>query len=253
MDVILGPYFKNPLALKRMKMFQRNHLRPNRLKQVLAFHLMALFLFLVPGQNTLVAGEMKNPTEPKPTRPGASDPAFSCPGQAPAQGQDKIRAPKNRYVPSYLLTRAGYSQVNPDKTGTQSSPTPATNDKAAPQYPRDHKVFTFVEQQPSFPGGEQAMNKYIRANLKYPEKALKRGKEGLVVVQFIIDRNGKILEPTIQKSLGAETDEEALRLVKTFPDFQPAKQNGRPVEFQYTLPVRFELPPKDPAKPSGKR
>jgi TonB family protein len=104
-----------------------------------------------------------------------------------------------------------------------------------------------VEQQPVFPGGEKALNDFIRENLKYPAEAKKSGKEGLVVVQFVVDRNGKISDPTVVKSLGAGTDEEALRVVELFPDFQPAKQNGQPVEFRFTLPIRFGLAPKDPA------
>lgn len=153
----------------------------------------------------------------------------------------KVPASSSQFALQDAIVVVGYSQVIPGKTVTQSSTRPTTF------YPRDSKVFSFVEQQPVFPGGMAEMNNFIRENLKYPEEAKKSGIEGLVVVQFVVDRNGKVLDPAIVKPLGAGTDEEVLRLVKSFPDFEPAKQKGTPVEFRYTLPVRFGLAPKDPA------
>jgi periplasmic protein TonB len=105
----------------------------------------------------------------------------------------------------------------------------------------EDKIFTFVEQQPSFPGGESELNKFIKKNLKYPPAALRNGLEGLVVVQFVVNREGEISDVAVVKKLGGGTDEEAMRVVKMMPKFAPAKQNGRPVSFRYTLPVRFGL------------
>lgn len=105
----------------------------------------------------------------------------------------------------------------------------------------EDKIFTFVEQQPSFPGGESEMNKFIKKNLKYPPAALRNGLEGLVVVQFVVNKEGQISDVQVVKKLGGGTDEEAMRVVKMMPAFAPAKQNGRPVSFRYTLPVRFGL------------
>lgn len=105
----------------------------------------------------------------------------------------------------------------------------------------EDKIFTFVEQQPAFPGGESEMNKFIRKNLKYPPAALRNGLEGLVVVQFVVNKEGQISDVQVVKKLGGGTDEEAMRVVKMMPAFTPAKQNGRPVSFRYTLPVRFGL------------
>ena len=105
----------------------------------------------------------------------------------------------------------------------------------------EDKIFTFVEQQPSFPGGESEMNKFIKKNLKYPPAALRNGLEGLVVVQFVVNKEGQISDVQVVKKLGGGTDEEAMRVVKMMPAFSPAKQNGRPVSFRYTLPVRFGL------------
>ncbi|MGV3642501.1 MAG: energy transducer TonB [Adhaeribacter sp.] len=108
-------------------------------------------------------------------------------------------------------------------------------------YPRTYQIFTQTEQQPSFPGGDEELNNFIKKNLKYPKEALRKGVEGLVVVQFVVDRNGKISEPKVVKALGMGTDEEAIRVINLFPDFVPAFQNGKPVEFRYTLPIRYGL------------
>jgi protein TonB len=105
----------------------------------------------------------------------------------------------------------------------------------------EDKIFTFVEQQPSFPGGDSEMNKFIKKNLKYPPAALRNGLEGLVVVQFVVNKEGQISDVQVVKKLGGGTDEEAMRVVKMMPAFAPAKQNGRPVSFRFTLPVRFGL------------
>lgn len=105
----------------------------------------------------------------------------------------------------------------------------------------EDKIFTFVEQQPTFPGGDSEMNKFIKKNLKYPPAALRNGLEGLVVVQFVVNKEGQISDVQVVKKLGGGTDEEAMRVVKMMPAFTPAKQNGRPVSFRFTLPVRFGL------------
>lgn len=85
------------------------------------------------------------------------------------------------------------------------------------------------------------MNNFIKQHLRYPKEALRNGVEGLVVLQFVVDRNGKISEPQAVKTLGMGTDEEAIRVVNLFPNFEPALQNGKPVEFRYTLPIRYGL------------
>ena len=105
----------------------------------------------------------------------------------------------------------------------------------------EDKIFTFAEQSPSFPGGETALQKYFGKNIKYPPVALRNGVEGLVILQFVVNKEGEVSDIQVVKKLGSGTDEEAIRVAKTLPKFTPAKQNGRPVSFRYTLPVRFGL------------
>jgi protein TonB len=105
----------------------------------------------------------------------------------------------------------------------------------------EDKIFTFVEQQPEFPGGNDAMLKYLGNNIRYPSVAQRNGLEGLVVLSFVVDQSGGISDIQVLKKLGGGTDEEAMRVVKTMPKWTPGKQNGRPVKVRYTLPVRFSI------------
>ncbi|PRY07815.1 outer membrane transport energization protein TonB [Pontibacter ummariensis] len=105
----------------------------------------------------------------------------------------------------------------------------------------EEKPYTYVEQMPSFPGGETEMLKYLAKNIRYPAAAQRAGVEGLVVLSFVVSKTGEISEIQVIKNLGAGTDEEATRVVKTMPKWTPGKQNGRAVPVRYTLPVRFTI------------
>lgn len=104
------------------------------------------------------------------------------------------------------------------------------------------KVFKFVQQMPSFPGGQDSLMKYLHENIHYPEVARKNAIQGTVVVQFIVGRDGKLRDFTVvSRKLGGGLEEEAIRVVKAMPDWIPGKQDGKTVNVQYSLPVRFEL------------
>ncbi|SHM89017.1 outer membrane transport energization protein TonB [Chitinophaga jiangningensis] len=111
------------------------------------------------------------------------------------------------------------------------------------------EIFTQVEVQPEYPGGETALNKYLANNIKYPKEAVKAKVSGLVIVKFIIDPTGKITEITTsskQPKHGAGLEEEAIRVVKGMPDWKPGVQNGHPVNVEFQLPIRFALPSDSP-------
>ncbi len=105
----------------------------------------------------------------------------------------------------------------------------------------DTKVFSFVEQNPSFPGGEDALREYLAKNIKYPAIARDNGIEGRVVLSFQVDKNGRIKDVTVRKGIGGGCDEEAMRVVRNMPEWKPGKQNGKSVNVLYTLPVNFKL------------
>ena len=102
-------------------------------------------------------------------------------------------------------------------------------------------IFTVVEQQAEFPGGFEAMAKFLAKNVKYPAQARRMGIEGSVFVSFVIDREGNISDPQVIKGISAECDKEAVRVVKLMPPWKPGKQNGKAVKCRFVLPIKFKL------------
>jgi len=107
--------------------------------------------------------------------------------------------------------------------------------------PDEGKVFTIVEEMPSFPGGEEKMLQYIANNIKYPAVARENNITGRVYVSFVVDKDGKIKDAKVLRGIGGGCDEEALRVVKMMPEWKAGKQNGRAVQVQFNLPVNFTL------------
>jgi protein TonB len=106
----------------------------------------------------------------------------------------------------------------------------------------DDEVFVVVEEQAEFPGGLDSMYAYIVKNLKYPEAAKEKGIEGRVFVSFIIEKDGSISNVKLLRGIGGGCDEASVEMVKNMPKWKPAKQRGKPVRCQFTLPIKFELP-----------
>jgi TonB family protein len=104
------------------------------------------------------------------------------------------------------------------------------------------KVFQVVDQMPQYPGGDEAMMKFVRSHIAYPDSAVNNDIQGRVVVKFIVEEDGSISNIGIAKSVEASLDAEAIRVVKLFPLFKPGKQLGKTVRVQFVLPVLFTLP-----------
>ena len=103
------------------------------------------------------------------------------------------------------------------------------------------EVFISVEQMPQFPGGDAALLKYLSSHINYPPMAAESNIQGRVVVQFVVDKTGKVGEVMVIRSVDKELDREAVRVCKSLPKFVPGRQNGQPVSVWYTLPVTFKL------------
>ena len=103
------------------------------------------------------------------------------------------------------------------------------------------EVFKVVEKMPEYPGGSVELLKFLAQNIQYPEMARKENIQGLVVVQFIIGKDGTIIDPHVVHGIGGGTNEEALRVVKTMPKWKPGLQKGQEVNVQFNLPIRFML------------
>ena len=108
------------------------------------------------------------------------------------------------------------------------------------------KVFQVVEQMPQFPGGQAAMMKFIADSLRYPSVSCEHRIEGRVVVQFVVDCEGNILNPLVVWSVDPLLDREAIRLVKLMPKWIPGRQNGKPVNVVCLVPIRFKLNEEKP-------
>lgn len=107
--------------------------------------------------------------------------------------------------------------------------------------PDNDTVFTAVEEQAGFPGGQDALMKWLQQNVRYPELAQQNNVQGKVFVKFTVEKDGSLTNPEIVKSVDKELDQEAIRLVKKMPKWKPAKNNGKIVRSYYYLPVNFSL------------
>ena len=121
------------------------------------------------------------------------------------------------------------------------------------------EIFWVVEQMPEFPGGDEAMFKYLSDNLSYPKQAREAGIQGKVMVGFVVEADGSITEVktirffpitdskekskpvTLTMVLQKELEDEAIRVIKAMPKWTPGKQRGRNVRVAYRLPITFTL------------
>ena len=112
-------------------------------------------------------------------------------------------------------------------------------DESVPQSKK--MVYKSVEQMPRFPGGEAGLMRYLQSNINYPANAAKNNIGGRVILQFVVEKDGHIGEVKVVRSIDPEIDAEAVRVVKSLPDFIPGRQDGEPVAVWYTIPVSFKV------------
>lgn len=114
----------------------------------------------------------------------------------------------------------------------------------------EETVYKSAQKMPAFPGGETELLKALYYSIIYPPEALSAGKQGCVIVQFVIRSNGKVTSPRIVRSVDPLLDAEALRVVSTLPDFIPGTIDDKPVAVYYTLPIKFSLVTSDSTEKS---
>lgn len=120
-------------------------------------------------------------------------------------------------------------------------PPPAITKPAGLGKAKEEEIFTTVEQNPEFPGGQTAMYRYIGDNMKYPSAAQRANVSGKVFVKFVVERDGSIGDIQVLKGIGFGCDEEATRVIKSMPKWSPGRQNGRNVRVYFTMPISFRL------------
>lgn len=104
------------------------------------------------------------------------------------------------------------------------------------------QVFTFVEEVPEYPGGDQALISFLKKNIIYPKKEFRRNITGKVIVRFIVYEDGAVRNVSVSRSSGNQAlDDEAVRVVKLLPAFKPGKQQGKPVRVFFNLPISFNI------------
>ena len=111
------------------------------------------------------------------------------------------------------------------------------------------EVFVFVEDQPSFPGGDKARIKYLQENIHYPEEAKEAGVQGTVFITFIVEKDGRITNVKVLRGLGGGLDEESVRVIKSMPIWEPGRQRGKAIRCQFIMPIRFMLADDSTTKP----
>jgi TonB family protein len=104
------------------------------------------------------------------------------------------------------------------------------------------KIFTAIDKEPSFPGGDEAFLRYMTKYVKYPDVARENNIQGKVFVSFIVEKDGSLSDIKVEKGLSRETDAEALRFMNNNPKWKPGMQNRRPVRVAYTMPIPFPVP-----------
>jgi len=105
----------------------------------------------------------------------------------------------------------------------------------------ENKPMVSVEQMPQYPGGEEALIKFIKDNLKYPAASFQKGIEGRVTIRFVVGAEGAVSDVIVIRGLDSLCDQEAVRVVKLMPIWTPGQVNGKKVPVYYTLPVVYRL------------
>ncbi len=103
------------------------------------------------------------------------------------------------------------------------------------------KIYLNPERAPEFPGGEAALESFLSKNIKYPKAAQENNTEGRVVVTFVVNDDGNIVDVKTVRGIGSGCDQEAERVVKSMPNWKPGKQNGKAVRVAFSLPITFTL------------
>lgn len=102
------------------------------------------------------------------------------------------------------------------------------------------QIFVFVEDQPRFPGGDEGLHRYL-SQIKYPKMAAEAGRQGIVYITFVVEKDGSVTNVALKRGIGMGCDKESLRMVKNMPKWSPGKQRDRPVRVEMNVPIRFVL------------
>ena len=167
----------------------------------------------------------------------------------PITQQEEIKAPPPPEAPSV----AEVLNIVEDDAKVQETAVASTEEtgkavevkyvpvKVVEEEPEEQTIFQVVEVMPEFPGGMGECLKFLGKNIKYPTIAQENGIQGRVIVQFVVNKDGSIVDPVVVRSVDPYLDKEALRVIQTMPKWKPGQQRGKAVRVKYTVPVTFKL------------
>lgn len=181
------------------------------------------------------------PPEPEPPKPEVAQIKFIPPEpKADEEVKNEEPPPKVEEVENKVISNVTKEGIETEEVAAAPPPVEAPK-PAEIEQPREDEIFTTVEQNPEFPGGLKEMYAFIGKNLKYPSAAQRANVSGKVFAKFVVERDGRIGDVQILKGIGFGCDEEAQRVIKSMPKWNPGKQNGRQVRVFFTMPINFQL------------
>ncbi len=127
------------------------------------------------------------------------------------------------FILLYFMPFIGFAQETPERDSTKEI------------------IFTYVEDQPEFPEGADAMMMYLKKSIRYPSDALEKKVQGIVYVNFVVSEIGEITKAKVIRGISESIDKEALRVVNEMPTWKPGTQNGKAVKVSFNVPINFKL------------
>jgi TonB family protein len=226
--------FSNPSLIKKrmVMMIKEPSGNSTSLKVLLVIPVVVLFLLAISAcemnislskseNNTVVSNPAVNQPIDIATSPVYTE--IKSVEAAPAPPPPPPPVPQNKVATAENVT---------DNTQTKTNPV----GEEVPQ-----EIFVVVETMPQFPGGEAALMKFIYDNIQYPQAAKDKGISGRVILRFAVMADGNVNRVMVLKGVDPELDQEAIRVIKMLPAWQPGKQSGKPVNVWYSVPVTFQL------------
>ena len=155
--------------------------------------------------------------------------------------EDEIKTVEEQLESQHSAGTVDFDNGTDNKLVTQEAKVNIVVEPKVEPEAKPEQIFKSVEQMPQFPGGEAALMKYLASHINYPPLAAENNIQGRVIVQFVVDKTGRVGEVKLARSVDKDLDNEAVRVCKSLPKFTPGRQNGQPVSVWYTLPVIFKL------------
>jgi len=201
------------------------------------------YYYLEPG--SLIEGGVVYEVGSYSMMPPPDAPDISLPSMAkPLQEENVIPEVADSVKPEEVKPIVQTEEKKVERDTVDSSGSAKSNSGMGPGTGESSGLTTVIDVYPRFPGGDESRLYYIRKNTKYPEAALKGIVQGVVMVVFIVELDGALSHIEVSKGIGGGCDEEALRVIRSMPRWEPAKRAGRPVRVMLRVPILFRIPGK---------